>query len=84
MDEQLKRLEDMLGQLVKMVGHVNNRLNEMENRFQERFDEMENRFEERFNQLASKIDDVSGSVNHLIHKVAEQERDIYLLKSKRA
>ncbi len=69
--EQMNRVEDMLGQLIKMVGEGNRRLITLEekcDKYDEWFHKMNERFDkadERFDKMDYKIDSLQVDITHI-------------------
>ncbi|MGP7818107.1 hypothetical protein [Niallia sp. 01092] len=54
-EERLDRIENVLTQLVKMVGNTNQKLHVIEMKIDNKLEEMENKNEERHGQILEKL-----------------------------
>lgn len=76
MNEQLNRIEDMMSQLLKMVGENNIKLHEMIEKSEEhaeRLDRIDERFDwidERFDKLEAKVDQVEVKLDENTYQIA--------------
>jgi archaellum component FlaC len=71
MSEQLNRIEEMIGTLIKIVGTTNARLEGVE--------ETTNRIETK---LDDQTNDIRGDVRFLNHRVADLEMELDKLKNR--
>lgn len=89
---QLHRLEDMVTQLIGMVGNVVSEQKQMRsdmtrmqadmNQMQADMKQMQADMNARFDRLEDKLADTQRTDNYVLKKIAEHDRDIDILKQK--
>ncbi|TBL78219.1 hypothetical protein [Paenibacillus thalictri] len=87
-DNQLNRIEEMLGALIKMVGENNSRLKTLEDksdRLESKVDRLEDkadRLESKVDKLGSDMQEVKSSVKELMQGQERQDRILEMLSVK--
>jgi len=91
MDERLARMEELLHQLIGLVGKTNSGMVELESRLHERIDGLEQRLEGRITTLEQKLEHVVEGIqrdvtvlksesDHFARKLGMLERDLTVLR----